>query len=150
MYKASQSCLLCFLCHPYIPHYNLFIYLWIIEEIRHALATSGVGCPNQNCYVGRPLVRFNKLLCFLQGFLKYAYHTRKLTLKSLIILFEPQKADCACIDSSSTISVFIPQVAVKTYCIPQWIQNPARFLTDIYFPLSLQISTYTCLVRENL
>ena len=22
-YKASQSCLLCFLCHPYIPHYNL-------------------------------------------------------------------------------------------------------------------------------
>ena len=23
MYKVSQSCLLCFLCHPYIPHYNL-------------------------------------------------------------------------------------------------------------------------------
>ena len=23
VYKASRSCLLCFLCHPYIPHYNL-------------------------------------------------------------------------------------------------------------------------------
>ena len=23
VYKASQSCLLCFLCHPYIPHSNL-------------------------------------------------------------------------------------------------------------------------------
>ena len=23
VYKASRSCLLCFLYHPYIPHYNL-------------------------------------------------------------------------------------------------------------------------------
>ena len=23
VYKASRSCLLHFLCHPYIPHYNL-------------------------------------------------------------------------------------------------------------------------------
>ena len=30
VYKASRSCLLCFLCHPYIPHYNLknFFYLY--------------------------------------------------------------------------------------------------------------------------
>ena len=27
VYKASRSCLLHFLCHPYIPHYNLLIYL---------------------------------------------------------------------------------------------------------------------------
>ena len=28
VYKASPSCLLHFLCHPYIPHYNL-IYLLV-------------------------------------------------------------------------------------------------------------------------
>ena len=37
VYKASQSCLLCFLCHPYIPHSNLknfYIYLspFIVRE----------------------------------------------------------------------------------------------------------------------
>ena len=31
VYKASQFCLLCFLCHPYIPHStlkNFYIYLY--------------------------------------------------------------------------------------------------------------------------
>ena len=32
VYKASRSCLLHFLCHPYIPHYNLknfsFVYVY--------------------------------------------------------------------------------------------------------------------------
>ena len=28
VYKASRSCLLCFLCHPYIPHYNLKNFLF--------------------------------------------------------------------------------------------------------------------------
>ena len=34
MYKASQSCLLCFLCHPYIPHYNLINLLVDLQPSR--------------------------------------------------------------------------------------------------------------------
>ena len=29
VYKASRFCLLCFLCHPYIPHHNLLVVLGI-------------------------------------------------------------------------------------------------------------------------
>ena len=28
VYKASRSCLLCVLCHPYIPHYNFKNFLF--------------------------------------------------------------------------------------------------------------------------
>ena len=36
VYKASRSCLLCFLCHPYIPHYNLKNFNLLVN-IKHAL-----------------------------------------------------------------------------------------------------------------
>ena len=31
VYKASQSCLLCFLCHPYIPH-SIYLSPFIVRE----------------------------------------------------------------------------------------------------------------------
>ena len=37
VYKASRSCLLCFLCHPYIPHYNLKNFLFTCTYIHAAL-----------------------------------------------------------------------------------------------------------------
>ena len=31
VYKASQSCLLCFLCNPYIPHSNIYLSPLILK-----------------------------------------------------------------------------------------------------------------------
>ena len=40
VYKASRSCLLCYLCHPYIPHYNLInLLVQIRDEQEHVLRT---------------------------------------------------------------------------------------------------------------
>ena len=49
VYKASQSCLLCFLCHPYIPHYN-FLFTCLLSDLITILLIILVQVSIQQCY----------------------------------------------------------------------------------------------------
>ena len=50
VYKASQSCLLCFLCHPYIPHSNWKNFYIYMSPLTDLITISNLSVGIQQCY----------------------------------------------------------------------------------------------------